>query len=62
MLRLTCPISWIKAAQKDFQKFPEAARIEIVSALTIAAEGGKADYRETPSRLGFWSNGDCFTV
>jgi phage-related protein len=41
--RNTRPISWIKAARKDFEKFPEGARTEILRALTIAAEGGKAD-------------------
>lgn len=43
MARDTRPISWIKAARKDFEKFPEGARLEILRALTIAAEGGKAD-------------------
>lgn len=36
-------ISWIKAARKDFEKFPQEARIEIMRALTVAAEGRKAD-------------------
>lgn len=43
MARNTRPISWIKAARKDFENFPEGARLEILRALTIAAEGGKAD-------------------
>jgi phage-related protein len=43
MARNTRPISWIKAARKDFEGFPEGARLEILRALTIAAEGGKAD-------------------
>ena len=43
MARDTRPISWIKAARKDFEDFPEGARLEILRALTIAAEGGKAD-------------------
>ena len=43
MARNTRPISWIKAARKDFEQFPEGARIDILRALTIAAEGGKAD-------------------
>jgi len=41
--RNTRPISWVKAARKDFEKFPEGARAEILRALTIAAEGRKAD-------------------
>lgn len=36
-------ISWIKAALRDFETFPEAARLDMARALTIAAEGGKAD-------------------
>ena len=37
------PVSWINAALKDFQKFPEGAKSVLLGALTIAAEGGKAD-------------------
>ncbi len=37
------PISWIKAARKDFEAFPQGARTKILRALTIAAEGRKAD-------------------
>jgi phage-related protein len=36
-------ISWIKAARKDFEKFPEAVQIEAETALGIAAEGRKAE-------------------
>lgn len=43
MARPTRPISWIKAAQKDFEDFPDEARLRVLHALTIAAEGGKAD-------------------
>ena len=43
MARPTRPISWIRAAQRDFETFPEEARLRILRALTIAAEGGKAD-------------------
>ena len=39
----TRPISWIKAALKAFEEFPEVARSICLAALTIAAEGGKAD-------------------
>jgi len=42
-MRQTRPISWIKAARKDFEKFPKEAQIICLTALTIAAEGGKAD-------------------
>ena len=37
------PVSWIRAALKEFETFPEAARSICLMALTIAAEGGKAD-------------------
>jgi phage-related protein len=39
----TRPVSWIKAALKEFETFPEDVRLACLSALTIAAEGGKAD-------------------
>lgn len=43
MTRATRPISWIKAALKDFEKFPQGTKAICLAALTIAAEGGKAD-------------------
>jgi phage-related protein len=43
MTRKTRPISWIKAARKDFEKFPTEAQTICLSALTIAAENGMAD-------------------
>ena len=39
----TRPVSWVKAAIKEFETFPEGARSICLAALTIAAEGGKAD-------------------
>ena len=41
--RDTRPISWIKAARKAFVSFPEGAQDGILRALTVAAEGQKAD-------------------
>ena len=41
--RDTRPISWIRAARKAFDGFPEGAQNEIMRALTVAAEGRKAD-------------------
>jgi phage-related protein len=41
--RKTRLVSWIKAALKDFQGFPEDAQAAVLTALTIAADGGKAD-------------------
>lgn len=43
MTRQTRPVSWIKAARKDFEKFPAEAQAICLRALTIAAEGDKAD-------------------
>lgn len=39
----TRKISWLKAARKAFEKFPQDAQIEILRALTVAAEGRNAD-------------------
>jgi phage-related protein len=41
--RKTRPVSWLKTARREFEKFPEGARMVCLTALTIAAEGGKAD-------------------
>ena len=43
MLRNTRPISWLKAARKDFEDFPPGAQIEMARALTILAEGRMPD-------------------
>jgi phage-related protein len=50
--RKTRPVSWINAALKDFQKFPEGAQSILLGALTIAAEGGKADTAKPVHRFG----------
>jgi len=42
-MRNTRPISWLKAARRDFEEFPDAVQSDMLDALTIAAEGGKAD-------------------
>jgi len=34
------PVSWIKAARRDFDAFPQAAKDVLVDALTVVAEGG----------------------
>jgi len=34
-------ISWIKAARKEFESFPDGARMDILAALEIAADGRK---------------------
>ena len=50
--RKTRPVSWIKAALKDFEAFPEDAQSIFLNALTIAAEGGKADIAKPMHGLG----------
>ena len=52
MVRNTRPISWIRAAEKDFLKFPNAVQREGLTALTIAAEGTKADNAKPLKGLG----------
>ena len=52
MNRDSRPISWIKAARKDFEKFPRAVRDRISTALTISAEGRKADVAKPMKGLG----------
>ena len=52
MTRKTRPISWIRAALKEFRTFPEGARSICLAALTIAAEGGKADVAKAMHAMG----------
>lgn len=42
-MKINRPISWIKAARRDFEEFPKDVQVDVLSALTIAAEGGKSD-------------------
>ena len=51
-MRPTRPISWIKAARKDFSGFPERVQVDTLSALTIIADGGKPDIAKPLSGLG----------
>jgi phage-related protein len=69
MALTTRPISWLKAALRDFENFPAGAKIEIGRALTVAAEGAKADIAKP--LIGFGSGvfeialkhrGDAFRV
>ena len=52
MTRQTRPISWIKAARRDFDGFPKEAQAICLTALTVAAEGGKADIVKPLQGLG----------
>ena len=48
----TRPISWIKAARKEFETFPLQAQSICLTTLTKAAEGGKADVAKPMVGLG----------
>ncbi len=48
----TRPVSWIRAALKEFETFPEGAKSICLAALTIAAEGGKADIAKPMHGMG----------
>lgn len=52
MTRKTRPVSWIRPALKEFRTFPEGAQSICLAALTIAAEGGKADIAKPMHGLG----------
>ena len=52
MTRSTRPVSWIKPALREFEKFPEAVKSTCLTVLTIAAEGGKADIAKPMQGLG----------
>ncbi len=52
MTRTTRPVSWIRAALKEFETFPQGARSICWAALTIAAEGGMADIAKPMHGLG----------
>jgi phage-related protein len=51
-MRKTRPISWLKAALKEFHQFPVQAQTDCTVALTIAAEGGKAEIAKPLHGLG----------
>jgi phage-related protein len=62
-------ISWLKAARREFEKFPEEAQATMLRALTIAAEGGKADIAKPfkgvdggASEIALKHRGDAFRV
>ena len=52
MTRPTRPISWMNAALKAFHSFPEDAQSICLAALTIAADGGKADTTKPMKGMG----------
>lgn len=52
MGRATRPITWIKAAQRDFGEFPQGAKDDFLDALTVIAEGGKPGIAKPLAGLG----------
>ncbi len=52
MSLITRPISWIMASKKDFERFPKGVQLKIRRALTIAAEGQKADFAKPMKGFG----------
>jgi len=68
-MKNTRPISWIKAARRDFEEFPDEVQDDMLNALTIAAEGSKSD-KATPFKgvdggvfeIALRHRGDAFRV
>lgn len=67
--RPTRPISWIKAAKKDFEEFPAAARDDALEALSTIADGGTSSLAKPLTGLGsgvmelvLRDRGDAFRV
>jgi phage-related protein len=52
MVRDSRPISWIKAARRDFEDFPQDAQVEVRRALAVIAEGGHPDTAKPLKGLG----------
>jgi phage-related protein len=52
MSLITRPVSWIKAARKEFEKFPKGAKQEILEALILVAEGRKGEIAKPMKGLG----------
>ena len=68
-MRDTRPISWVRAARKDFLEFPVALQLAAARALTVIAEGEKPDVAKPMTGLGsgVWElalrhRGDAFRV
>jgi len=52
MIRSTRPVSWIKAALKDFSKFPDSMQKQGRVVLTLIAEGQTPDNTKPLTGLG----------
>ncbi len=69
MTRPTRPISWIKAAKKDFEEFPKLVRDDALEALSTIADGGTSSLAKPLTCLGsgvmelvLRERGDAFRV
>ena len=45
-------ISWVKAAKRDFEDFPDTVQIQVLRGLEIAAAGQMADFAKPMKGLG----------
>ncbi len=52
MLETFRKISWVKAVAKEFKRFPKGARDKIEDALTLAAQGEKAEIAKPMKGMG----------
>ena len=52
MTKETRPISWMRAARKEFDAFPVGAQEVCADALIMAADGGKADIAKPMRGMG----------
>lgn len=52
MAIVTRPISWLKAARKEFEAFPLGAQEACGLALSVAADGGKVDIAKPMMGMG----------
>jgi phage-related protein len=52
MMRNSRPVSWVKAARKDFEEFPLGAQTDVARALTVLAEGRMPDVAKPLSGFG----------
>ena|ERR1041385_4494927 len=50
--RPTRPISWVQSARRAFERWPDDVKKSCWNALTVAAEGGKADTAKPMTGLG----------
>src|SRR6266478_6303386 len=62
MTRQTRPISWIRAALKEFESFPEGAQVDLSDGLNDRCGGREGGYCEADAWAGIGSVRDCAAV